>query len=308
MTPAPAPAPRPSQGGAEGTRDQVGGEGHNGAGGSVPFPMCGGHGCIAILDTGSNIIAGPTPDIRALSLRAGVRQDCSNLESLPDLTFKLGDVHVSIPGRAYVMKVKMPMMQPVGGEGGGEGSGGLWMSALEEFQKRRGFALGGVLAGLDVDQLPHLTTLCMPAFVTLDQQTADGPAWILGTPLYEKYYARWSWAYDDPSPKIFIRELEEAESCVDSGDGWVNWHGPPEGVSSAASTEHEYTPGGAGHTSGDNSQSGSALMRRAMGEGGKEPEQASRIPSGTVRGLPELWERELDEIRYPEWARDLKIV
>ncbi len=38
--------------------------------------------------------------------------------------------------------------------------------------------------------------LCMPALVPLDKHTKFGALYIVGTPLLDSYYARWSFAKD----------------------------------------------------------------------------------------------------------------
>merc|ERR1719379_1311107 len=55
--------------------------------------------------------------------------------------------------------------------------------------------------------------LCMPALVPLDKHTAYGPLFVVGTPLLDSYYARWSYGKDDKSPKVHLKALTEAKVC-----------------------------------------------------------------------------------------------
>jgi hypothetical protein len=55
--------------------------------------------------------------------------------------------------------------------------------------------------------------MCMPALVPLDKKTAFGPLWIVGTPLLDSYYARWSFGKDDKNPQIHIEALQNAKVC-----------------------------------------------------------------------------------------------
>ena len=46
--------------------------------------------CRAAIDSGTSLITGPTVHVRALLERLGVARDCSNMGSLPAISFVAG--------------------------------------------------------------------------------------------------------------------------------------------------------------------------------------------------------------------------
>jgi hypothetical protein len=334
--------------------------------------------CTAILDTGSNILAGPTEAMRAITLKVDVKPDCSNFDELPHIQMVLGGKPVSIPPSGYVMKIPMPQF-PMGmgggssgmddsragrgaaGEAGGEGEGagehsgdgaradahvagetpprsddadgeapsagfdhetegenaefqddraagpvdviievhpgyvrrhrpkvlefGLaeesvvdrraathrkWMAVFERLNRNYGIDLRDIIKDmLNKRNGTNPDFMCMPALVPLDKKTAYGPLWVVGTPLLDAYYARWSFAKTDKSPKIHLKTLQDAEVCKDDTD--VNM--------------------------GD-SIPASALVRSEKVVGHSAKKVAKTIRRGPTERLPE-------EIRYPHWAKDL---
>lgn len=215
--------------------------------------------CTAILDTGSNIIAGPREAMKAISKLVRVKSDCSNFDDLGDIMMKLGNMTVTIPPRGYVMKVP----KPAGGwpehDDGDEkelddvepsimrrennkamesdmglaeeeaslmrlGKKALrsrdlthrrWRGLFEQLHRNRGVDLREAV-DMMLEQnngTTHNEFLCMPALVPLDKKTINGPLFIVGSPLLEAYYARWSFAKDDSSPKIHLKALEDTKVC-----------------------------------------------------------------------------------------------
>jgi len=289
--------------------------------------------CTAILDTGSNIIAGPTDVIHSITNLVNVKSDCSNFDKLPNIEMKMGGMAVTVPPTGYVMKVPMPSwggaMGGAGGEAmgdqegeadGGAGGGDLQdgmedQNALQEgsspedvnvviqvepgyvrrhlpslseqkassrraLTNRRWKAVFDRLNrnyGIDLrDQINQLLKqrgndtaaeefLCMPALVPLDKKTQLGPLWVVGTPLLDAYYARWSFDKKSDSPRIHLKALQDAEVCKSDKDAHVS----------------DSTPG---------------LLRTQNKEAGAK---ASRTHNrGPTERLPE-------EIAYPHWAKDL---
>jgi len=301
--------------------------------------FCGGeHKCTAIIDTGSNIIAGPSAAVKALSKFAQVKYDCSNFDKLPTLNLALGDFKVSLPPKAYVMQINLPKGmaqgkgkgggegegegegegqgegQGEGGEGGGsfpgdsdsdssgQGGGGMgnsssdgqgplgfvrkshrrqqeWRQAFVQLSKQFGVDFSTALQGMNFKGLMHTDKLCMPAFVPLDKDTKIGKLWVVGTPLFEQYYARWSWQKGEDSPSIFFEDKHKVKACegtsVAKGHGDSLLSSSPQSVQAAA---------------------GSGLLRRER--------KGDAMLLEEVVGRPKL-EMDIFDIKYPHWAKDL---
>eukprot|EP00929_Paragymnodinium_shiwhaense_P075002 TRINITY_DN38356_c0_g1_i1.p1 TRINITY_DN38356_c0_g1~~TRINITY_DN38356_c0_g1_i1.p1 ORF type:complete len:904 (+),score=270.65 TRINITY_DN38356_c0_g1_i1:360-2714(+) len=215
---------------------------------------CGNGKCTAIIDTGSNIIAGPSSALRELAKFANVKYDCSNLEKLPNIHLMLGDFKVSLPPKAYVMQVKLPKWAQIGagghggGGGGGGGEGGQdsggeaaglgeaasalhkvsssenatetlapaargWKALIKELHESYGVDLSAALHDQNLGRMAGTDKLCMPAFAPLDKETAVGKLWVIGTPIFEQYYARWSYPKDAEHPFIYFKDKTTAQAC-----------------------------------------------------------------------------------------------
>jgi hypothetical protein len=291
--------------------------------------------CTAILDTGSNIIAGPQEAMQAITKLVNVKSDCSNFDQLPHIAVKIGGMDLSVPPSGYVMKVPMPSWADAAGgdtkamDGdsadteeaenpydpssmGGDDSMPAEMGIRENphdtvaevvivepgyVRRHRDFGAGlseqkaeshrarthrqwqAVFNrlhrkyGIDMRQQVRdlLRTqnhtedqfMCMPALVPLDKKTQWGPLWVVGTPLLDAYYARWSYGKNDKAPKIHLQALQDAKVCKDQDAPAV-------------------TP--------------TALLRKDSATGPKS--LATVQTRGPVERLPE-------EIAYPHWAKDL---
>jgi len=62
----------------------------------------GGHKCQVAVDTGTSLLAGPTDVVSSLVEKLQVADDCSNLASLPDLGFIVGDHILNLKPEDYV--------------------------------------------------------------------------------------------------------------------------------------------------------------------------------------------------------------
>jgi len=236
---------------------------------------CADNSCCAILDTGSNIIAGPSAVMKSIVDLVDVKPDCSNFDKLPNITMTFGGLPVTLHPSGYVMKVPVPSPPPPPSLSETHASTARasthkrWEATFERLNKDYGIDLREMVNNLlkqQNDTSPEF--MCMPALVPLDKHTSYGPLYVVGTPLLDAYYARWSFAKDDSSPKIHLKALEDATVCKDE----------------------------------DSHDAGSTplLMRKDKGVKGEAstPKELRVRKSGPTERLPE-------EIRYPHWAKDL---
>ncbi|KAK0143658.1 Cathepsin E [Merluccius polli] len=115
------------------------------------------HGCQAIVDTGTSLIAGPTSDIITLHELIGATPtnigeyvlDCSRLSSLPHVTFNLGGVEYILNAQEYVRKEMLGDRE-----------------------------------------------LCFSGFQAVDILSPEGPLWILGDVFLSEYYSVFDRGHD----------------------------------------------------------------------------------------------------------------
>merc|ERR1719401_2097028 len=89
-----------------------------------------------------------------------------------------------------------------------------WYNVVKRLYTDRGVDLSHAMRGVNFRDLVHNDQLCMPAFVPLDKQTTVGKLWVVGTPLFEQYYTRWSWGKDENSPSVFLADKHAAKACA----------------------------------------------------------------------------------------------
>lgn len=70
----------------------------------VDLAQCGEHGCQAVFDSGTNVISGPTPMMKAVAAELNVDEGCSNYDALPTLGFTFGGIKMHLDPEDYVVR------------------------------------------------------------------------------------------------------------------------------------------------------------------------------------------------------------
>lgn len=288
--------------------------------------------CASILDTGSNIIAGPVAPLRSLTRTMKIKRDCSNFNSLPEMQVQLGNLTASIPPEAYVIQVEVPVLRGRWGNifGGGsaiqqgdqQSKGEDWaaLRAASALQREGDYATHEDLSvhlrlhqeAMEAKRLGkghplfslEMMKVCIPAVVPLDHTTDYGPLWVVGTPLFANYYARWSWPQHTPQPVVHLESVTKAQACK----------GTPAAVVAPKANHPKPL---------DKPPSGPPLAKtpqKAQNTSVKKPEPRKPEPKKDVKGakggagllrqetapdvelVPEPTLRSLEEIRVPHWA------
>lgn len=71
--------------------------------GSAATGLCGRNGCKVAVDTGTSMLAAPSKVVDGLKKRLQVMTDCSNRRDLPDLSFTVGNLTLTLTPQEYVV-------------------------------------------------------------------------------------------------------------------------------------------------------------------------------------------------------------
>jgi len=127
------------------------------AGGLFP---CGAMACTAIIDSGTSLIAAPGMALMQLAATIPpIKEDCSNLNELPNLNFVIDGILFTLPPQAYVMRITGALME----------ANDIWDILFFKPKIRK-------------------MDMCMPAFMQMDMMSKTGPIWILGMPFFRYYH------------------------------------------------------------------------------------------------------------------------
>lgn len=118
--------------------------------------------CVAIVDSGTSLIAGPTDALDALLLQIGeIKEDCSNVHLLPSLRFNLDGKEFELPPQAYVMRMTGAMLE--------DSDIGIWDILFTKPKIK-------------------MVNSCTAAFMKMDMPSEHGHTWILGMPFFRYYH------------------------------------------------------------------------------------------------------------------------
>lgn len=153
--------------------------------GETPVPKSA---VVAVIDSGTSLLALPPALLEKLEkLMNMVEEDCSNLESLPSVHFKVNGVMLEIPPQQWVMRMTSDDTVPT---------------------KLGPFTLPSVAL--------QKQEQCMPAFMEIDMPTDKGPMAILGVPFMRAYAAK----FDRAEKTITLAKVPaDSKACSACSDG-----------------------------------------------------------------------------------------
>ncbi|CAD8061543.1 unnamed protein product [Paramecium sonneborni] len=117
--------------------------------------------CKLIVDTGSSIMSAPFDHLGTLLRQLNVRSHCHEINTLPTITFQIDQNDYTLEPQEYVKPTYYD---------------GNQLNELNDDEDLQTFI-----------QLNHSD--CIAAFIPLDIQSPQGPAWILGDIFLRKYYS-----------------------------------------------------------------------------------------------------------------------
>ena len=197
----------------------------------------GSNGMDMIVDSGTSLLALPTEVYeKVLSTIDPVEEDCSNIDSLPDLEMSVGDYKFVIPPQLYVGKVKLDeaergatlLQDRTWGPFRFRGSDKQKAAArqAQRAARKAGFAQRNVSLLQNKDSSEHESYLggpsdgvCLPLFMELNVFTDNGALFILGMPFLRAYSVR----FDLSKQTIGLKKLplgsSMCASCSGSSEG-----------------------------------------------------------------------------------------
>lgn len=273
---------------------------------TIPRAFCADSPCIVVIDTGSNIIAMPKSTLKALTRNLSVKPDCSNVKDLPTLTLILNDFQVKLPPEAYLMKIQLPSQVGTQGSLASVSENGVLNGDASTIEAATDFKQVDEMFD-EINRLYHLdmkealrhakpesqtlntSTFCVSSFVSLDANTKAGPLWILGTPLFQQYYTRWSWPRAASSPSIFLQPMAESTTCKPAAPA-----PPPAPMMTVLLSDAPHRA--------------TAKLLRSESEGRRDGRVGDGRDLENEALVSKLRTMRVEDIRYPSWALNLEEV
>eukprot|EP00931_Biecheleriopsis_adriatica_P102229 TRINITY_DN77226_c0_g1_i1.p1 TRINITY_DN77226_c0_g1~~TRINITY_DN77226_c0_g1_i1.p1 ORF type:complete len:518 (+),score=93.16 TRINITY_DN77226_c0_g1_i1:173-1555(+) len=172
--------------------------------------------CPAVVDTGSSLITGPRAEVEKLLSQVRLKDDCSNLATLPTVSIRMADkdgtlTDYPLTPQEYTLKSLDEVPQTGNAE------------YLKEFP-----VLGG-----SGDKVPEVKAHCDPGLGVMD---VPGQKWVIGDTFLRRYYS----IYDDDRGLVgFARSIhpDEAVELPASTVGLSTGASQPGAATKAASME-----------------------------------------------------------------------
>merc|ERR1719440_1306312 len=91
-----------------------------------------------------------------------------------------------------------------------------WERAFRQLSRKHGFNVRAALHGVSFEEIAKKEAICMPAIYPLDSSSSKGALWVVGTPLFDNYYTRWSFPIGGSQPEVYFQDVREAPQCRDT--------------------------------------------------------------------------------------------
>jgi hypothetical protein len=146
--------------------------------------------CSAVIDTGTTLIVAPADVVesvnKAMDQWMAEGGTCDDVSKLPDLHFNLGGHAFSLPPESYVGRI----------EGELSAAQARYLPEVFNRRQRKEQRFGGD---------------CEVLLMTMDMDSQDGPLWILGMPLFRKYYTSFHFKQHKSRPQAATMAFSVAD-------------------------------------------------------------------------------------------------
>lgn len=150
-----------------------------------PLNLCPAEGCKLVIDTGTSIFAAPSSGLAVL-LKEIPLDDCTELESLPNLSFKIDGVFYTLKPDEYILTPRH-----------------LTTTSMLEIKNQLLKSSNELKTDLTYNFAEGTKQLCKRAFMPLDVDPPKGPLWVLGDIFLRKFFVVFN--RDDQSVGIALR-------------------------------------------------------------------------------------------------------
>jgi cathepsin D len=152
-----------------------------------PLSICPDGKCRLVVDTGTSVITGPSDDLGSLLEKISIT-DCNDINSLPEIGFKVGDYLYTMKAEEYILfsHNKVSLLETNSEVNKNENS--FENKNSVSFENKSQFLSGANFENTNKNNFFTFTKGCKRAFMPLDVAPPRGPLWVLGDIFLRKYF------------------------------------------------------------------------------------------------------------------------